>query len=61
MGNAEITIVCYADDAVLIAENEDNLQGVILIQTNSQVPKYGNIIDQNKVLNNIKNLSKMQT
>ncbi|XP_057657794.1 uncharacterized protein LOC130894813 [Diorhabda carinulata] len=29
MGNREIKILCYADDAILIAESEDNLQRLI--------------------------------
>ncbi|XP_015181515.1 PREDICTED: uncharacterized protein LOC107069067 [Polistes dominula] len=29
MGNKEVTILCYADDAVLIAENEDDLQRLL--------------------------------
>lgn len=29
MGNHNITILCYADDAVLIAENEDDLQRLL--------------------------------
>lgn len=29
MGNRNITILCYADDAVLVAENEDDLQRLL--------------------------------
>lgn len=29
MGNKRINIVCYADDAVLLADNEDNLQRLV--------------------------------
>lgn len=31
MGNAQINIVCYADDAVLLADNEDDLQKLVRI------------------------------
>ena len=30
MGNDPIHIICYADDAVLIAESEENLQTLLL-------------------------------
>ena len=30
MGNAPIHIICYADDAVLIADSEENLQTLLL-------------------------------
>ena len=30
MGQTEFKILCYADDAVLIAEREDNLQRMLL-------------------------------
>jgi hypothetical protein len=29
MENKEINIICYADDAVLIADNDDNLQRLL--------------------------------
>jgi hypothetical protein len=29
MGNKEINIICYADDAVLIADSKDNLQRLL--------------------------------
>jgi len=30
LGNMEIEVICYADDAVLIAETKDNLQKLLL-------------------------------
>jgi hypothetical protein len=29
MGNSEIKIICYADDAVLLSDNEDDLQRIL--------------------------------
>ena len=29
MGNTEIKIMCYADDAVIVSEDEDNLQRLL--------------------------------
>lgn len=29
MGNKMVNIICYADEAVLIANNEDNLQRIL--------------------------------
>ena len=39
MGQTEFKILCYADDAVLIAESEDNLQRM-LFEFNQTANKY---------------------
>ncbi|KAK9887098.1 hypothetical protein WA026_020042 [Henosepilachna vigintioctopunctata] len=47
MGDKEISILCYADDAVLIAENEDDLQR-LLHQFNLTAKSFNMIISASK-------------
>jgi Reverse transcriptase (RNA-dependent DNA polymerase) len=47
MGEEIISIVCYADDAILIAESEDDLQR-LLYQFNITARKFNMIISPNK-------------
>jgi len=56
MGNTKIKVLCYADDAVLIAETEDNLQK---FQQGRQEMEHGNLEIQNKIDNHRKRPNKM--
>lgn len=47
MGNNEIKIACYADDVVLFAEEEDDLQR-LLFQFNKTAKKYNMLISTSK-------------
>ena len=47
MGQTEFQILCYADDAVLIAESEDNLQRM-LFEFNQTANKYNISIPKTK-------------
>ncbi|KAI4486268.1 hypothetical protein M0802_012412 [Mischocyttarus mexicanus] len=43
MGNKDFNILCYADDVVLVASSEDNLQG-LLYKFNITLKNYNMII-----------------
>lgn len=47
MDNRNIVVLCYADDVVLIAENEDDLQR-LLQQFNKTVKTYNMVISTSK-------------
>ena len=49
MGNRDLNIVCYADDAVLMADNEDDLQR-LLYRVHLSCQKFENIVNSNHVL-----------
>ena len=60
LGDENVNIICYADDAPLIADNEDDLQRLLnrfshfLCKIRSQ-----NITDEDEIPNNLKGTSKM--
>ena len=47
MGNKEVRILCYADDVVLVAESEDDLQR-LLHQFNKTAKKFNMVISTAK-------------
>lgn len=62
MGQEETKIQCYADDAVLLAENEDDLQR-LLHQFNMTAKKiqHEGITTNNKICGCFQRASQMQT
>lgn len=62
MGDHEITVLCYADNALLVAWTEHDLQRLLhRLNYTAKMVQYGDIGPKNQMRDNVINTIKMQT